>query len=144
MDTTTLVPAVRYDTGTLPAEGMLANSYVPFQRPGGRKYKQDEGIKKGTLFPGLDLPYRNFIATRDVAGTPLGEIMAMDFAIAELGLYLDTHPTDTEALQLHNSYVRMSDEAKRKYVDMYGPLTQSTVMEGKYTWINNPWPWENK
>lgn len=132
-----------YAKGSLPDEGMLANTYVPFQQPG-KKYTQNEGIVKGTLFPGLDLPYRNYVATREVANTPMGELMAMDFAIAELGLYLDTHPDDMEALQLHNSYVKMYKEATRNYEQQYGPLTQATVMEGKYSWLKNPWPWDVK
>lgn len=133
-----------YETGMLPSEGMLANTYVPFQRPGSRKFSEREGLKKGTLFPGLDLPYRNFIATREVANTPMGELMALGFAIGELGLYLDTHPDDREALELHNSYVRMYQEAVQKFEAQYGPIRQATVMEDKYTWLKNPWPWERQ
>lgn len=132
---------MNYETGELPETGMLANTYVPFQKPG-PKFTQKEGLQKGTLFPGLDLPYKNYIATREVTNTPMGELMAMNFAIGELGLYLDTHPNDMEALQLHNSYVKMYKEAVRRYEQQYGPLTQASLMEGKYTWLNNPWPWD--
>ena len=32
----------------------------------------------------------------------LKEIMAVDFSLVELNLYLDTHPLDQRALRLHN------------------------------------------
>ncbi|MDR3208096.1 MAG: spore coat associated protein CotJA, partial [Oscillospiraceae bacterium] len=62
--------------GDMPRTGMLGNAYVPFQKPG-RKYARGEGLSKGTLFPGLDLPFKNYTANREVANTPLGELMAV-------------------------------------------------------------------
>ena len=129
--------------GELPQRGMLANAYVPFQQPG-NKYSQNEGLQKGTLFPGLDLPFKHYTATRNVADTPMGELMALDFAMAELGLYLDTHPEDGEALRQRNAYVKMYKEAQKNYERQYGPITQATVMDGRYTWLHAPWPWEVK
>ena len=40
----------------------------------------------------------------------LAELMALDFAIDELGLYLDTHPNDSEALELFNSYIKLAQQ----------------------------------
>lgn len=127
--------------GELPQRGMLANAYVPWQRFG-TQYSQNEGLKKGTLFPGLDLPFKNNIASREVANTPMGELMALGFAMSELGLYLDTHPNDLEALKLRNKYVKLYKEAQQAYEQQYGPISHATVMEGKYTWVHSPWPWE--
>ena len=36
----------------------------------------------------------------------LQQIRCYDFAITELALYLDTHPTDDKALCLHRKYCR--------------------------------------
>ena len=129
--------------GELPQRGMLANTYVPYQKPG-TQYSQNEGLKKGTLFPGLDLPFKNYVASREVANTPMGELMALGFAMGELGLYLDTHPDDMEALQLRNNYVKMYKEAQKNYEKQYGPISHATAMDGKYTWVQSPWPWEVK
>ncbi len=127
--------------GALPTTGYLANTFVPTQLPG-RKYNKNEGLMRGTLFPGLDLPFQNRVNTREVANTPSGEIMALDFAIHELGLYLDVHPNDSEALELFNTYVKLSDEAKKSYQATNGPLTMATPMGSTYSWTEGPWPWE--
>lgn len=73
----------------------------------------------------------------------LKELMAYDFAIIELNLYLDTHPNDRRALDLHNSYVVTSKGLRDKYEVLYGPLT-AVLCESKYPWqwVINPWPWE--
>ena len=44
--------------GTLPACAPLANPYVPFQNDNPERYAAGRALMKGTLFPGLDLPYR--------------------------------------------------------------------------------------
>ena len=44
--------------GTLPACAPLANPYVPFQGQNPDRYTAGRALMKGTLFPGLDLPYR--------------------------------------------------------------------------------------
>ena len=46
------------DRGTLPACAPLANPYVPFQNDNPERYAAGRALMKGTLFPGLDLPYR--------------------------------------------------------------------------------------
>jgi len=68
--------------------------------------------------------------------------MALDFAIDELGLYLTTHADDEEALQLYWDYIRLGREGRAKYEQTHGPLSQTTITEGGYTWLNNPWPWD--
>ena len=34
----------------------------------------------------------------------LNQIMALNFAVNDLVLYLDTHPTDSKAICMHNEY----------------------------------------
>ena len=43
--------------GLLPAQAPLANPYVPFQLENPPKYQPQQGVIRGTLFPGLDLPF---------------------------------------------------------------------------------------
>ena len=42
--------------GKLPSSAPLANPYVPFQLENPPVYEASNGIVRGTLFPGLDLP----------------------------------------------------------------------------------------
>lgn len=71
----------------------------------------------------------------------LMKIMQYKFYINDLTLYLDTHPNDQKALQIHNEYVEKLDKVVNKYEEKYGPLTIETVMES-WEWAQNLWPWE--
>lgn len=74
----------------------------------------------------------------------LKEIMTYSFAETELTLFLDTHPNDLKALEMHESVARKLKELKAQYNQQYGPLTSvdSNNLE-RWTWIEGPWPWEN-
>lgn len=131
--------------GTLPSCAPLAVSYVPMQESSQPAYDSELAIQRGTLFPGLDLPFMNVVNNRDVADTPLGELMAISFAAHELLLYLDTHPEDTEAFTLLQQMLRMKDEAHRRYVKKYGPLTHNDLASSDcFDWLNTPWPWSGQ
>ena len=69
----------------------------------------------------------------------LHQIMAYDFAINELALYLDTHSDDEKALCLHNRYCKECKELKDKYQKVYGPLTIEYPCN-KWRWLEEPWP----
>lgn len=121
----------------------LAFPYIPKQNNNPQRYEQRQALQQGTLFPGLDLPFREEMAARyPAANTALVELMALDFAIDELGLYLVTHAEDQEVLELYWSYIRMAKEGRKKYEAMHGPLCQTTITEGRYQWLDDPWPWE--
>lgn len=71
-------------------------------------------------------------------------IFARQFALLELGLYLNTHPDDCTALKLRaeqqTELARWMDE----YEQCYGKLilTQDDVPADQWCWINDPWPWD--
>lgn len=102
-------------------------------------------LRQGTLFPGLDLPFHKELRSRfpQVDG-PLLELMALDFAIDELGLYLTTHADDQQALELYWSYIRLGQEGRKRYQEKCGPLMQTDITPGSYQWLNDPWPWDGK
>ena len=68
-------------------------------------------------------------------------IKCLNFAIIELGLYLDTHVDDEKALCLHRKYCKEYRELTDKYQKVYGPLTIQFPCN-KWRWIEEPWPWE--
>ena len=87
--------------------------------------------------------YNVFRRLQPAVNTALSELMALDFAIAELGLYLTTHRSDEDALELFRSYIRLANEGREKYVATYGPLRQTDMTQGDtFCWLNDPWPWE--
>ena len=87
-------------TGTLPAHAPLANPYVPFQEPDPPKYEARKALIRGTLYPGLDLPFMGMVNQKEQPVTPLTQLQVMAFALQELALYLDTHRDDQEALEV--------------------------------------------
>lgn len=131
--------------GTLPGKcAPMAFPYVPVQDNNPVRYSRMEALETGTLFPGLNLPFKEAIQRRtQLNNTALVELMALDFAIQELGLYLTTHAQDREALQLYWSYIQLSKEGREKYQNMYGPLLETDLTpEDGFAWLNDPWPWD--
>ena len=129
--------------GRLPSMAPLANPYVPFQMENPPKYEARKGLIRGTLFPGLDLPFMGMVNQKEKPVTPKTELQVLGFAIQELALYLDTHPDDREALELYQSYQKLYHKGMMEYSQNYGPLNHMTPTDcDKYKWINDPWPWE--
>lgn len=131
--------------GTLPRCAPLAVPFVPFQQEGDERYNRADALAQGTLFPGLNLPFRLAIKGEPVERTPLSELQALGFVLTDLGLYLDTHPDDQEAFQLFQRYAALEKEGRQRYEEQYGPLQQnSAALDNEYTWIRDPWPWNYK
>lgn len=135
-------PNTDYRTGTLPMRAPLASAYVPMQESVEPRYQTQTAIARGTLFPGLDLPFRGMV-NRPLPATPLGELMAIDFVSDELSLYLDTHRDDKEAFDVYQAVLDLSTEAHGKYTKTCGPITKNDMLGMQdYAWLNAPWPWE--
>ena len=129
--------------GRLPAMAPLANPYVPFQLENPPKYEARKGLIRGTLFPGLDLPFMDMINKKELPITPKTELQTLAFAINELALYLDTHRDDEEALELYHQYQDLYHKGMMAYSKERGPLAHNCPGQGKsYNWLNDPWPWE--
>ena len=129
--------------GNLPASAPLANPYVPFQTENPPKYEARMGIVRGTLFPGLELPFLGMVNKNELPVTPKTELQALAFAIQELALYLDTHRDDQEALELYQQYQQMQHNCMQQYSESNGPLTHHSPTTGnRYRWLDDPWPWE--
>lgn len=129
--------------GKLPELAPLANPYVPFQMENPPKYDARKGIIRGTLYPGLDLPFMGMVNQKELPVTPKTELQTLAFAVQELALYLDTHPDDTEALELYRTYQKMLHEGSMNYSQNCRPMTHASPVDHKtYTWLDEPWPWE--
>ena len=133
-----------YKQGQLPPCAPLAAGFVPFQLENPPKYSAADALTHGTLFPGLDLPFMNIAnKSNPYAGTPLGEVMALDFACHELKLYLDTHKDDQEAFEMLKTLLALGAEGRKRYEKMHGPISIMDLERAdKFTWIADPWPWE--
>jgi len=132
-----------YKNGPLPDCAPLAAAFVPVQQKCAPQYKKNEALSRGTLFPGLDLPFMNINGRVSSFSTPSEELAVLSFVLDELGLYLDTHKDDAEAFAAYKEYTALYNEGKKRYVQLYGPITQRDTAAGNaYTWLRDPWPWE--
>jgi len=136
-------PEQSFRSGSLPGPyAPLAMSYVPMQSSSAPNYDAAEALARGTLFPGLDLPFMN-IVNEKAPDVPTAELMAIDFVVDELELYLDTHSEDSEAFDLYQSFLALRKEARERYTARYGAVTQCDQLGAeRYTWLNDPWPWD--
>ena len=77
----------------------------------------------------------------------LHDIGVMGFVIVEMNEYLDTHPTDKDAMDYLAHYVRMKNQAMKEYAMKYGPLRISDAdncSQKEWKWATQPWPWEGE
>ena len=134
--------AKAYKTGHLPSPAPLALAYVPRQESVDPNYEANEALSRGTLFPGLDLPFMN-IVNKNLPVNPMTEMMSIAFVVDELELYLDTHCDDREAFDMYQRFLHLKKEAHRRYVELCGPIKQSDMLGMDcYSWIDDPWPWD--
>ena len=137
------MPRTECASGRLPAMAPLANPYVPFQLDNPPKYEPRHGLIRGTMFPGLDLPFMGKVNTKELNQTPMTELQALAFAVQELALYLDTHRDDREALEVYRTYQQMYQKCRDQYEVKYGPLNHKMPDHcDDYRWLDDPWPWE--
>lgn len=71
----------------------------------------------------------------------LKRVAALNFAIYELRLFLDTHPNNQEAQEMMKSYKKKYLAVKEEYEKEYGPLTLNGYNSDE--WLKDPWPWDN-
>jgi spore coat protein JB len=70
-------------------------------------------------------------------------ITEVSFVMDELRLYLDTHPDCQKGLDYYEKQRKMRDDYIKEYTIKYGPLRFYDVTDrNKWTWVNDPWPWE--
>lgn len=130
--------------GMLPSCAHLAVPYVPFQQDGARTFEQNAALSHGTLFPCLDLPFRSKERPTNAVQNALNELQALEFVLVELGLYLDTHPEDSEAFALFQKYTALEKSGRERYEAAYGPITRDGVAQNSKNfsgWTQDPWPW---
>ena len=71
------------------------------------------------------------------------QIMALQFTLIDLGQYLDTHPNDSNAIAYFNDYKTEWKKLWNEYEQKFEPLTAGSNNPSSWSWLENPWPWEN-
>ncbi|KXL51918.1 CotJB protein [Anaerotignum neopropionicum] len=75
----------------------------------------------------------------------LTKLMELDFISLDLGLFLNTHPDNAEAIDSYNQVITAADALRLKFEDAYGPLCSFrsyAADTSQWQWKDNPWPWQ--
>lgn len=129
--------------GRLPANAPLANPFVPFQNENPPQYEARMGLVRGTMYPGLDLPFMGIANQHEKPNTPMTEVQALGFALHELALYLDTHRDDKEALEMYRAYQQVYHDCMMQFEQKEAAMAHGIPSNrDTYAWLDDPWPWE--
>lgn len=106
----------------------------------------NEGFLRGNMWKNEYVPYKGMphgrLKPTCEQEALLFHIIALDFAINDLNLYLDLHPEDQKIYETFKTYTKECIELKDRYAKEFGPLSLDQTMSSKYEWMKNPWPWD--
>ena len=68
-------------------------------------------------------------------------LSAVQFAMWEMRVYLDTHNGCPEAHKLYEKYTAEFNALKKEFEEKFGPITLSENNSDE--WLKDPWPWDN-
>lgn len=74
------------------------------------------------------------------------KIYELDFALYELVLFLDSHPTNRRAMELMREYREKRMQLIEEYEKNFGKYivtVKDVPMSERWQWLDGPWPWEN-
>ena len=70
-------------------------------------------------------------------------LQSLEFAMVDLGQYLDTHPGCREGLAYLKQLKEEHEGVKSRYEEQFGPITPGGGGNTDYwDWVATPWPWE--
>lgn len=70
-------------------------------------------------------------------------ITQASFAMDDVKLFLDTHPSCKEALEYYKKAKKVREEAWEEYTQRFGPLSSYEVDNMEcWDWNKGPMPWE--
>ncbi len=78
------------------------------------------------------------------SGVTIEDVMAAQFSVIDMNLYLDTHPCDAKALMQFANYARNACLVRNAYERAHGPLTAANAGGCPWQWVTTPWPWERQ
>ena len=109
-----------------------------------------EGFAKGNMQSNIYQPYKltnpMLPPVYNDKQRMLLEVQKYRFAMWDLNLYLNTHPTDRNVMMLFNQYRNAYKKAVEDYQNKYGALTveDTDTNSGYWAWNKSPWPWEGE
>ena len=73
------------------------------------------------------------------------QIYELDFALYELVLFLDSHPTNRRAMELMREYREKRKKLIEEYEERFGKYIvtlKDVSTSDSWQWLDSPWPWD--
>lgn len=111
-------------------------------------FNPSEGFAKGNMQANTYKPYKlvnpSLPPVSNEKERLLLDVQMYSFAMWDLNLYLNTHPTDRNVMMLFDNYRNSYRRAVNEYENKYGPLHLENVntSSASWEWNKSPWPWE--
>ena len=111
-------------------------------------FNPSEGFAKGNMQANTYKPYKlvnpSLPPVSNERERLLLDVQMYSFAMWDLNLYLNTHPTDKNVMMLFDNYRKSYRKAVDEYESKYGPLHLEKVNTNSaaWEWNKSPWPWE--
>ena len=106
----------------------------------------NNGFYLGNAFIDTYKSYKNYrpkkIDTYTEEQKILLHIYELDFILNDLNLYLDIYPDDKNIFDTFKTVARKLNDLKDIYYEKYQVLDLCKDLKNKYTWLNDPWPWD--
>lgn len=109
-----------------------------------------EGFAKGNMQANIYKPYKltnpSLPPVYNERQRMLLEVQKYGFAMWDLNLYLNTHPTDRNVMMLFDQYRNSYKRSIEDYQNKYGALSvkDTNANGGYWAWNRSPWPWEGE
>lgn len=111
-------------------------------------FNPSEGFLKGNMQSNIYKPYKlvnpSLPPVSNERDRLMLDIQMYSFAMWDLNLYLNIHPTDRNVMSLFDNYRNSYRRAVNEYESKYGPLHLEDVntSSGFWEWNKSPFPWE--
>ena len=106
----------------------------------------ENGFYLGNLFTNTYEPYKNYKSKKVNAYSDRQKLLLrlheLDFILNDLNLFLDLNPNNKNIYEIFKKTAKEYEILKKHYYEKYQILELSNDTKDKYTWINNPWPWD--
>ena len=104
-----------------------------------------DGLSKGNMDSTLYNQFENKVPRKLDEKNPLHLLMAYQFALIDLQLFLDVNPNNKVVKDLFDRYLEQYQNAKKEFESKNGPLTIDSNLNKGQTWKwQNKWPFSGR
>ena len=112
-------------------------------------FDDKEAFMLGNLFKNLYMSYNGFsnyyFQPQNERQKKLALVQMYLFISHEINLYLDTHPSDEQMIQMYLEYAKRLKDAMCDFENMFGPILVANSKDTMcFDWVKGPWPWEHQ